>query len=278
MFDLIQLKQLVSVAENKTISAAACDVALSQSALTRSIQRLEEDLGVELFERGKNKVELNSNGKIAVFYAKEILSKAQEMKTELLRNDKKHSTITVVSCAPGPGWYLEEKIKTEFPDKKFECEIQDTEIILNSFKTGKYDYAILPFNCENLKESFLNTTDPHKFKCKKLCTEELFFSLPKTHRFAKHKNGIHFSDIDGEDFLVFSKIGFWHEIHRQNLPSSKFLIQNDNYTHEQLIKNSTLPCFVTNFSLKYIKRPTVNRSIIPILDDTARIDFFLWER
>lgn len=208
MFDLIQLKQLVSVAENKTISAAACDVALSQSALTRSIQRLEEDLGVELFERGKNKVELNSNGKIAVFYAKEILSKAQEMKTELLRNDKKHSTITVVSCAPGPGWYLEEKIKTEFPDKKFECEIQDTEIILNSFKTGKYDYAILPFNCENLKESFLNTTDPHKFKCKKLCTEELFFSLPKTHGLQNIKTEFIFLTLTAKIFLYSAKLVF----------------------------------------------------------------------
>ena len=55
MIEFNQLKHLVAIAKNKTISKAAEELLISQPGLTKSMQRLEEDLGLSLFNRKKNK-------------------------------------------------------------------------------------------------------------------------------------------------------------------------------------------------------------------------------
>ena len=65
MFELYQLEQLLAVSECGTLSQAAEQLHLSQSALSRSMQRLEAELQVPLFTRQKNRIELNECGRIA---------------------------------------------------------------------------------------------------------------------------------------------------------------------------------------------------------------------
>ena len=71
--NLTNLEHLVAIAKNKTISKAAEELLISQPGLTKSMQRLEEDLGLSLFNRKKNKIELNDNGLLAVEFAKKLL-------------------------------------------------------------------------------------------------------------------------------------------------------------------------------------------------------------
>lgn len=52
---LERLKQLVTISEVKTLSKASEILLISQPALTRSIQKLEEELDIKLFDRTKIK-------------------------------------------------------------------------------------------------------------------------------------------------------------------------------------------------------------------------------
>ena len=72
MIELEQLKQLIAFAIYGTLSKAAEELYISQPALSRSIQKLEKTLGVELFDRKKNKMELNENGKTVIQYAEKF--------------------------------------------------------------------------------------------------------------------------------------------------------------------------------------------------------------
>lgn len=83
MIEFNQLEHLVSIAKNKTISKAAEELLISQPGLTRSMQRLEDDLGLSLFNRKKNKIELNENGKLAVEFAQKLLDGREEMIKDL---------------------------------------------------------------------------------------------------------------------------------------------------------------------------------------------------
>lgn len=85
MIEFNQLEHLVSIAKNKTISKAAEELLISQPGLTRSMQRLEDDLGLSLFNRKKNKIELNENGKLAVEFAQKLLDGREEMIKELTK-------------------------------------------------------------------------------------------------------------------------------------------------------------------------------------------------
>lgn len=66
MIELEQLKQLIAFAKHGTLSKASENLYISQPALSRSIQKLEKTLGVELFDRKKNKMKLNKNGKTVI--------------------------------------------------------------------------------------------------------------------------------------------------------------------------------------------------------------------
>ena len=90
MIEFNQLEHLVSIAKNKTISEAAEELLISQPGLTRSMQRLEDDLGLSLFNRKKNKIELNENGKLAVEFAQNLLDGREEMIKELTRLSQNH--------------------------------------------------------------------------------------------------------------------------------------------------------------------------------------------
>ena len=73
MLELYQLVQLLAIAECGTISKAAEQLHLSQPALSRSMQKLEEELQVTLFDRQKNKITLNKNGRLAVEQARRVV-------------------------------------------------------------------------------------------------------------------------------------------------------------------------------------------------------------
>ena len=47
MPEIVQLKQLIAIYNNKTLSKAANELHISQPALSRSMQKLEDELGVD---------------------------------------------------------------------------------------------------------------------------------------------------------------------------------------------------------------------------------------
>ncbi len=63
MIETYLLEALVAFKDCQTLSAASEKLHISQPALSRSMQKLEEILGVSLFERAKNRLSLNSTGK-----------------------------------------------------------------------------------------------------------------------------------------------------------------------------------------------------------------------
>ena len=79
MAELNQFHQLVAIADTGTLSKAAEIVHISQPALTRSIQKLEAEWNVTLFDRQKNKITLNKTGELAVQYARRILDDVNTM-------------------------------------------------------------------------------------------------------------------------------------------------------------------------------------------------------
>lgn len=76
MIELNQLQQFAAVAECGTLSSAAERLFVSQPALTRSMQKLENDLGVPLFDRARSRISLNGNGKFFLDLVRNLLSEA----------------------------------------------------------------------------------------------------------------------------------------------------------------------------------------------------------
>jgi len=261
MFEIYQLEQLLAFAKYGTLSKAAEELHLSQPALSRSMQKLEAELGVTIFKRQKNKIVLNQNGSLAVEYAKRVLNQATDMMERIQTFDRSQRTISVGSCAPAPLWSTIPLLSTLYPEMTISSDLKNTEVLLQGLKNGTYQFIILH---EKIEDS-----DIH---CIKYGEEHLFLSLPPAHPLAEHK-GVYFKDIDGESFLLQSKIGFWNDLCLKKMPSSHFLVQDDQFSFEELIKNSALPCFTSDLVIKRNDTPT-NRVIVPILYSEANVSYY----
>lgn len=73
MIEMNLLAQFAAFADAGTLTRAAEQLHTSQPALTRAMKKLELELGVPLFVRSKNHLELTETGRYAVPYAKRVL-------------------------------------------------------------------------------------------------------------------------------------------------------------------------------------------------------------
>lgn len=262
MIEINQLKQLVCIARNKTISKASKELLISQPALSRSMQRLEEDLDVELFEHYKNKVILNKNGELAVKHAKKILNNLHQMIADVQKLDKSFQTVSIASCTPAPVWNLEPIIQELYPHAKVHVDILDQKELIQVLKDSQYHIAITPYEIH----------DPQLI-CIPYLEEDLYLSIPFQHRL-KDRKEVSFQDLDGETMLLYSNIGFWYDMHIKTAPHTKFLIQDERLTFNEIVKSSTLPSFTSNLSIKR-EGKMENRLIIRFSDEEAHVTFYL---
>ena len=88
MIEIHLFEQLVAFASCGTLSAAAEQLHISQPALSRSMQRLEDELGVKLFDRQKSRLTLNENGEF--------------LRAEIVPNDEKEKRTLILSIREMP--------------------------------------------------------------------------------------------------------------------------------------------------------------------------------
>lgn len=83
MMDLELTRSLLAVADQGAITEAARVLAISQSALSRRIQQLEEELGAQLLVRSRRGVVLTEMGRIAVDEGRRLVERYQQLKQRL---------------------------------------------------------------------------------------------------------------------------------------------------------------------------------------------------
>lgn len=260
--ELYQLRQLAAFAEYGTLSEAAEKLYLSQPALSRNMRRLEEDIGVPLFIRSKNKLELNENGKLAAELAVKALSEIDDIARQVQSLDRSRRTISLGICAPAPVWKISPLLAQFYPSMTIQTEAAAEAELLNGLDSGKYHIAVLHFQ-----------PDAEKYASIVCAKENLFFSLPPTHKFADRAS-LSFADMDGENMLLMSDVGFWYDMTLRKMPHSRFLMQSDRYAFNELVAASVLPSFSTDLAKEYLAVNT-DRIDIPVADPEARVTYYL---
>ena len=260
MFELYQLEQLLAVSEYGTLSNAAEHLHVSQPALSRSMQRLETELHVSLFNRQKNKIELNENGQMAVDYAQQIVDKCQDMIERIQAFERSQRTILVGFCAPVPLWEIPPVLSNLYPDRTISSEMRKNEVLLQGLRDDVYQLIILPYPVE----------EPG-ITCVKYGEEHLFFSLPPAHPLSGSK-ALYMKDLNGETMLLRNRLGFWRDITDKKMPDTRFLEQED-FAFDELVKTSALPSFTTDVVLRR-EGNSSNRVNIPILDEEANVTYY----
>lgn len=104
--DLRNLRHLIALSRRMSYSRAAEDLGLSQSALTRSIQSLERQVGMRLFDRDRAGVSLTPQGQFVVGRANVLLAQADDFERQLRQTARGDEGRVSFGMAPLPAWTL----------------------------------------------------------------------------------------------------------------------------------------------------------------------------
>ena len=261
MINIDFLEYLIVYAESENLSKASRTLHISQSALSRAMQKVEDYVGVPIFTRTKNKLSLNETGKELIKNAYLVIEAERLMKERTITFHNKSTNISIGAVAPGPMIKYGNLLYSTFPNKNIVSKIEDKNTLIEKLKNGIYDCIFT--DCE-VKDDDLISQFAY--------TENLYITIPKAHFLAGLKRGVTFSEIDGQSFLVSNNLEIWDEIIAKNLPKSKFFPQAMDNLYE-IINASTIPNFSTNITIPL--RTELERISLPILDRDATVNFYI---
>lgn len=182
------LKCFILVAENLSFARAAEALYISQPAVTKQINSLEQELGVTLFIRSTRHVELTPAGMSFYKDAKDIVLKSQMAIERVQRQTTNSDSIRIGLSNPIALFYLApilKKLHREHPDIRPNIEIPGYKIVLNLFLENKLDLLFyfkenMPKKAEinfiELEKDFLSCLMPANYplaKEKSISLEEL---------------------------------------------------------------------------------------------------------
>jgi len=192
-----QLEYFKSVAQLQHVTRAAEQLSISQPALSRSIAKLEEELGFPLFDRSGKGIVLNRYGQIFLQHVERAIQEIADGKQvieDLLHPDHGSVSLSFLhslgsNLVPG----LLSKFLSNNPDIQFKLYQNATTFLLDQLDAGEIDLCL----CSPIATR-------EKIEWEPLFTEELFIIVPTGHRLAK-RSSIDLNEIKDEPVVTFKK-------------------------------------------------------------------------
>jgi len=229
---ITQLQYVLAVAEHKNFTLAADKCFVTQPTLSMQIQKVEEELNIQIFDRTKKPIQLTEIGQKIVNQAKNIVNEADRMK-DIVEQQKgfiggefKLGIIPTVMPTLLP-MFLNTFVK-KYPKVKLIIEELNTDDIILRLKNGNLDAAIAatPLNEEKLKEIVIYY-------------EPFVAYIPEKHRIADKKE-IEVSDLNLDEILLLQDGHCFRDSilnlckNQDVAPANNFQIQSGSF--ETLIK------------------------------------------
>lgn len=141
--ELKDLRYFCLAAELGSITRAAETLGVSQPFVTKVINRLEEELGTQLFDINKRRIVLNSNGEFFYKNAKDIVSRADRLVGDMLAmQDDAEFTTSLLYNNAGYLSALNSAFMAQYPKSVLSETYATRSDIINKLNTGSADFAI----------------------------------------------------------------------------------------------------------------------------------------
>ena len=148
--NLRQLTYFICIARTGSFSSAADTLHVAQSALSRHMRELEEELGGPLLERSQRGVSLSDSGKVLFGRAQFILSQLEEARVEVLAHNRELFGTVRLMMPSSLGPILLQPLVSRFLGKFPKVHLDYSEGLwddaVNRLQTGSVDVAIMSGN------------------------------------------------------------------------------------------------------------------------------------
>lgn len=197
-----QLRYFVAAAEELSISKAAGRVHVSQPAMSRQIKLLEEEIGLRLFDRIRQRIHLTDAGKFFLIKARQLLcdselavQQAQEKFGGVRR------TLRLGFLSP----FLDDLIAPVV--REFQQRHEGSKVSLYDLPPRAQLDRLAAHELDACILSNLEEADRWKFSVKRLSRNRFIAVLPEAHRLARRKS-IKLSDLAEDPWVSLSNTFF----------------------------------------------------------------------
>jgi LysR family hydrogen peroxide-inducible transcriptional activator len=192
--EMHEVRYFLAACETLNFHKAAAQCHVTQSALTRAIQKLEAELGSHLFRRERNHVQLTDFGRLMRPHLEEVLDRttnAQQVARSFLKLEAAPLTLGVM-CTIGPVRFV--GFLNEFRERHPGIEVSVIESVPSRLSEllldGSLDIGLMaqpvPFDA--------------RLSAEQIYRERFGLAFPSGHRFER-RNTLHLADVAGEPYL-----------------------------------------------------------------------------
>ncbi|GAB6991055.1 LysR family transcriptional regulator [Paenibacillus pini] len=251
--ELLQLRYFQTVARTEHVTKASEELHISQPSLSKTISRLEADLGVPLFDRHGRQLQLNSYGKAFLERVDHIFMELQEGRRELqdlasLDRGSISLAVSIPKLLPD----LLGSFLREFPNVSFHQRIESTSSMKRLLENGEVDFCITSLPIEG-----------NELEWQSLMTEEIYLLTPPEHSLAK-REAIRLIEAKDEAFIGMNAGYGFRDLTDEFCKEAGFTPNiafegDDPETIGGLVKQGLGIAFIPALSIQQSTRPTLAR-------------------
>ncbi|WP_251546520.1 LysR family transcriptional regulator [Limosilactobacillus caecicola] len=263
MIENYLLEELATFAECGTLTKTAEKLMMTQPTITRGLQKLENEFGVQLFDRQPNRITLTKAGQMAAEGAAQLLQDNQQLVERVQNFATSQRVITITSTAPGPLLLAQNLTLPHLKTASVE-ELTTADQVSDLLNNRQ---ATIVLTQQELQTDEIESLFVGK--------EHLEVNLDQF-TYQANQQQITFKELAGLSFVVLSDIGPWNQVIQEHIPDAKFLYQSEMTALQEITQYSNFPYFTTNITdvTGHEEANTEDRKKIPITDESATMEFF----
>ncbi|MEW5868158.1 MAG: LysR family transcriptional regulator [Chloroflexota bacterium] len=202
--EIRQIQFFLAIVEAGSFSAAAEELYISQSSLSKKIIALEEELGVTLFDRSKRKISLTEAGEAFLIHARTLNAAYKAMSVELnaLKTDTDSLSIAAIPVLTQYGITAQiAQFRELYPDIQVTLQELNGSNIFPSLDEGLFDLAFTRHNDLN----------HNRFASIEVCRDKLLVVVSTKNRHVG-RSSISIKELSEDNFIVFDKVTDLHKL------------------------------------------------------------------
>jgi LysR family hydrogen peroxide-inducible transcriptional activator len=200
--ELRQLQYALQIAKEMNFSRAAEKLHIAQPSLSQQLSKLEKEIGVLLFHRNTNSVELTYAGSAFMEQAQKIVDHVEQLKREMGDISQMRKGKLIVGSLPITGSHILPLVlpvfQSRYPDIEIVLVEETTSNLEALTSSGQTDICLLSLPIDH--SALIYQT---------LIEEEICLAVPPQHHLtianSKNKATIHMSMLKDEPFILLKK-------------------------------------------------------------------------
>ena len=263
--DITALEYFKIIAESGSLTKAAHQLHITQPAMSAMLKKLEEELGVELFDRSPNRIHLNKAGEVTLVHVNTILRNVEQLKADVLSAARQSQTLSIAFCDQGVRWFSAPRFSVAHPEVRVNDDLYEGDDAVELLHERVYDLMVTP---QKIQDASIQSLP--------FLPDQVYLSVPEDSNLAD-RDSISIREIPAQA-LLYPQIGgyFMTQIEKviteNHLPLT--LVKNNYNVTQHLIRTTNFLATISTLSMD-LRNDGTHRRLIPMTDPELNVLYYI---